>query len=134
MNNELVLYTASSGIAMTPTASDVPAMMTYNRALKQRDADKIVQAVNAGLYDMAAEYIWSRTINILKKDIMQFGDEFVAEMLDRPNGDIDSISEYEIISLSADLGFINKTAKMEFLQYSETIQHYMSDTDPDEVS
>ena len=81
---------------------------------------------------MAAEYIWSRTINILKKDIMQFGDEFVAEMLDRPNGDIDSISEYEIISLSADLGFINKTAKMEFLQYSETIQHYMSDTDPDE--
>lgn len=132
MNNELVLYTASSGIAMAPTASDVPAMMTYNRALKQRDADKIVQAVNAGLYDMAAEYIWSRTINILKKDIMQFGDEFVAEMLDRPNGDIDSISEYEIISLSADLGFINKTAKMEFLQYSETIQHYMSDTDPDE--
>ena len=106
--------------------------MTYNRALKQRDADKIVQAVNAGLYDMAAEYIWSRTINILKKDIMQFGDEFVAEMLDRPNGDIDSISEYEIISLSADLGFINKTAKMEFLQYSETIQHYMSDTDPGE--
>ena len=132
MNNELVLYTASSGITITPTASDVPAMMTYNRALKQRDADKIVQAVNAGLYDMAAEYIWSRTINILKKDIMQFGDEFVAEMLDRPNGDIDSISEYEIISLSADLGFINKTAKMEFLQYSETIQHYMSDTDPDE--
>lgn len=132
MDNELVLYTASSGIAMTPTASDVPAMMKYNKALKQRDADKIIHAVNAGLYDMAAEYIWSRTINILKKDIMQFGDEFVAEMLDRPNGDIESISEYEIISLSADLGFINKTAKMEFLQYSETLQHYMSDTDPDE--
>lgn len=132
MNNELVLYTASSGITMLPSASSVPAMMEYNRALKPREAEKIVQAVNAGLYDMAAEYIWSRTISILKKDIMQFGDEFVAEMLDRPYGDIDSISEYEIISLSADLGFINKTAKMEFLQYSETIQHYMSETDPDE--
>ena len=117
---------------MTPSASDVPAMMQYNRALKPREAEKVVQAVNAGLYDMAAEYIWSRTISILKKDIMQFGDDFVAEMLDRPYGDIDSISEYEVISLSADLGFINKTAKMEFLQYSETIQHYMSDTDPDE--
>lgn len=132
MSNELALYTASSGILMPPTAADIPAMMKCNRALKQRDAEKIVQAVQAGLYDMAAEYIWSRTINILKKDIMQFGDEFVSEMLDRPNGDIDSISEYEIISLSADLGFINKTAKMEFLQYSETIQHYMSDDDPDE--
>lgn len=132
MNNELALYTASAGIVMTPSASDVPAMMQYNRALKPREAEKVVQAVNAGLYDMAAEYIWSRTISILKKDIMQFGDDFVAEMLDRPYGDIDSISEYEVISLSADLGFINKTAKMEFLQYSETIQHYMSDTDPDE--
>lgn len=132
MNNELMLYTAPSGIAITPSASDVPAMMAYNRALKKRDAEKVVQAVNAGLYDMAAEYIWSRTISILKKDIMQFGDEFVAEMLDRPNGDIDSISEYEIISLSADLGFINKTAKMEFLQFSETIQHYMSEGDPNE--
>ena len=84
MNNELVLYTASSGITMIPSASDVPAMMQYNRALKPREAEKIVQAVSAGLYDMAAEYIWSRTISILKKDIMQFGDEFVAEMLDRP--------------------------------------------------
>ena len=132
MSNELELYTASSGIMMPPAAVDIPAMMKCNRALKQRDAEKIIQAVQAGLYDMAAEYIWSRTINILKKDIMQFGDEFVSEMLDRPNGDVDSISEYEIISLSADLGFINKTAKMEFLQYSETIQHYMSDDDPDE--
>lgn len=132
MDSELVLYTAPSGIAMTPSASDLPAMMTYNRALKPRETEKIVQAVNVGLYDMAAEYVWSRTINILKKDIMQFGDEFVAEMLDRPNGDIDSISEYEIISLSADLGFINKTAKMEFLQFSETIQHYRSDNEPDE--
>ena len=132
MDNELVLYTAPSGISMTPSALDLPVMMTYNRALKQRETEKIIQAVNVGLYDMAAEYVWSRTINILKKDIMQFGDEFVAEMLDRPNGDIDSISEYEIISLSADLGFINKTAKMEFLQFSETIQHYRSDDEPDE--
>lgn len=132
MNNELVLYTASSGIQLSPTVTDVPAMMTYNRALKPRDAENITIAVQNGLYEMAAEYIWSRTINILKNDIMQFGDDFVSEMLDRPNGDIDSISEYEIISLSADLGFINKTAKMEFLQYSETLQHYMSNDEAEE--
>lgn len=132
MNNDLILYTAPSGIQMASSIVDVPAMMDYNKALKKNDADKIVQAVQIGLYDMAAEYIWSRTINILKRDILQLGSEFVCEMLDRPNGEIDSISEYEVISLSADLGFINKTAKMEFLQYSETIQHFMSNEDPSE--
>lgn len=132
MSNDLALYTAAAGITMPSIAMSVPAMMEYNKALKQRETEKIVQAVQAGLYDMAAEYIWSRTINMLKKDILQFGEEFVAEMLDRPSGDVDSISEREIIALSADLGFINKTAKMEFLQYSETIQHYMSDNDSDE--
>lgn len=132
MNNELVLYTAPSGIQIASSANDVSEMMSYNRALKPNEAEKIVQAVQIGLYDMAGEYIWSRTINILKRDILQLGSEFVCEMLDRPNGDVDSISEYEIITLSADLGFINKTAKMEFLQYSETIQHFMSNDDSEE--
>lgn len=132
MNNTLALYSAPSGIQIQPTTAGVPAMMAYNRALKKADAEKFITAVNNQLYDMAAEYIWSRTINILKKEIMQLGSEFVCEMLDRPNSDVDSISEYEIITLSADLGFINKTAKMEFIQFSETIQHFMSDDTTEE--
>ena len=41
---------------------------TVHQSHAERDAEKIVQAVNAELYDMAAEYIWSRTINILNKN------------------------------------------------------------------
>lgn len=126
MGNEIILYSASTGIQISQKCCDVATLMEYNRLLKPREAEKVVKAVDGQLYDMAAEYLWSRTINILKKDILQFGNEFVAEMLDRPNGEIDTISEYEIITLSADLGFINNTAKMEFLQFSETIQHFMS--------
>lgn len=126
MSNEIILYSASTGIQIPQRCCDVLSLMEYNKLLKPREAEKVVKAVDGQLYDMAAEYMWSRTINILKKDILQFGNEFVAEMLDRPNGDIDTISEYEIITLSADLGFINNTAKMEFLQFSETIQHFMS--------
>lgn len=132
MNNTLTLYSAPSGIQIHPTIAEVPAMMAYNKVLKQADAQKFIKAVDNQLYDMAAEYIWSRTIYILKKDIMQLGSDFVCEMLDRPNSDVDSISEYEIITLSADLGFINKTAKMEFIQFSETIQHFMSDDTTEE--
>lgn len=127
MNKSLSLYTIPSGIDIKKSISEVPVMMKFNKVLKAQEVKKFLVAVDNELYDMAAEYIWSRTINVLKKEILQLGSGFVCEMLDRPNSDIDSVSEYEIISLSADLGFINKTAKMEFVQYNETIRHYMSE-------
>lgn len=132
MSKGLVLYEESYGVTI-PNTTDVKTLVACNKSLPGRDIKKIITAVDNELYDMAAEYIWSRTINTLKQNIMKFGEEFVAEMLDRPDTSVgDIISEFEIISLSADLGFINKTAKMEFLQFSETIQHFMSNDDPEE--
>lgn len=131
--NQIALYQESAGVVSVPDTNDVAALMRCNRTLSNNDANKIVKAFNNGLYDMAAEYIWSRTISTLKKNIMRFGEEFVAEMLDRPDiSSVDDISEYEVITLSSDLGFINQTAKIEFMQFSEIIQHYMSNEDPDE--
>lgn len=132
--NQVALYQESAGVVAVPDTNDVAILMSYNRSLSSKDANKIVKAFDNELYDMAAEYIWSRTINTLKKNIMKFGEEFVAEMLDRPDiSSVEDISEYEVITLSADLGFINQTAKIEFMQFSEIIQHYMSNEDPDEA-
>ena len=132
--NEVALYQESAGVVAVPDTNDVAILMSYNRSLSSNDANKIVKAFDNELYDMAAEYIWSRTINTLKKNIMKFGEEFVAEMLDRPDiSSVEDISEYEVITLSSDLGFINQTAKIEFIQFSEIIQHYMSNEDPDEA-
>jgi len=132
--NQVALYQESAGVVTVPDTNDVAVLMSYNRSLSNNDANKIVKAFDNELYDMAAEYIWSRTINTLKKNIMKFGEEFVAEMLDRPDiSSVEDISEYEVITLSSDLGFINQTAKIEFMQFSEIIQHYMSNEDPDEA-
>lgn len=131
--NQVALYQESAGVVAVPETNDVATLMSFNRSLSNNDANKIVKAYDNGLYDMAAEYIWSRTISTLKKNIMKFGEEFVAEMLDRPDiSSVDDISEYEVITLSSDLGFINQTAKIEFMHFSEIIQHYMSNEDPDE--
>ncbi len=131
--NEIVLYQESAGITILPNVADVSELISYNKSLAPKDAQKVVKAYENGLYDMAAEYIWSRTINTLKKNILNFGEDFVAEMLDRPDSmSVEDITDYEIITLSSDLGFINKTAKIEFLQFSEIIQHYMSNDEPDE--
>ena len=132
--NQVALYQESAGVGAVPDTNDVAILMSYNRSLSSNDANKIVKAFDNELYDMAAEYIWSRTISTLKKNIMKFGEEFVAEMLDRPDiSSVEDISEYEVITLSSDLGFINQTAKIEFMQFSEIIQHYMSNEDPDEA-
>lgn len=132
--NQVALYQESAGVVALPDTNDVAILMSYNRSLSSNDANKIVKAFDNELYDMAAEYIWSRTISTLKKNIMKFGEEFVAEMLDRPDiSSVEDISEYEVITLSSDLGFINETAKIEFMQFSEIIQHYMSNEDPDEA-
>lgn len=131
--NQVALYQESAGVVTVPDTNDIAILMSYNKSLSNNDANKIVKAFNSGLNDMAAEYIWSRTINTLKKNIMKFGEEFVAEMLDRPDiSSVEDISDYEVITLSSDLGFINQTAKIEFMQFSEIIQHYMSNEDPDE--
>ena len=82
--NEITLYQESTGISL-PNVMNISTLMSYNRCLSQKDANKVVKAYENGLYDMAAEYIWSRTINTLKKNIMKFGEDFVAEMLDRPD-------------------------------------------------
>lgn len=133
MMNQIVLYQESMGVAAIPDTTDVATLMGFNRILSINDANKVIKAFDNGLYDMAAEYIWSRTISTLKKNIMKFGEEFVAEMLDRPDIlSVDDISEYDVITLSSDLGFINQTAKVEFMQFSEIIQHYMSNDDPNE--
>lgn len=132
MSNSIVLYSAASGVEIASDSNGISDFMTYNKLLKPREVEKILLAVNNQLYDMAAEYLWSRTIGNLKKEIFQLGNDFVAEMLDRPNGDVESISEYEIIVLAADLGIINKTAKMKFLHFSEDIQHFRSENDDDE--
>lgn len=131
--NQVMLYQESTGVVAVPETNDVSTLMSFNRTLSAKDANKIVKAFDNGLFDMAAEYIWSRTISTLKKNIMKFGEEFVAEMLDRPDvSSVEDISEYDVITLSSDLGFINQTAKIEFMQFSEIIQHYMSNEDSDE--
>lgn len=133
MNDSLVLYQPLNYSVQLPNTTNIVELLKYNHCLPENDAKKVVVAYDNGLYDMAAEYIWSRTINTLKRDILKFGEDFVEEMIDRPSIDsVDDISEYEIISLAADLGFIDKTAKIEFVQYSEIIHHYMSKDDEEE--
>ena len=49
--------------------------------LSLKEQMKIVQTYNAEMYDMAAEYVWMRTINVLREKLSVFGDDFIADMV-----------------------------------------------------
>jgi len=129
MTKAITLWKSPNENSLPSNISDIGALSDYIKAIKPRDTNKIESAFLSELYDMAAEFTWNRMINLLRDKVLSFGKDFVLEMLGRHDSGSDSsdfLSEVEIINLAADLGFINKTAKMQLLQDSETIRHYAS--------
>ncbi|MFI2801507.1 hypothetical protein ACH2G3_27170 [Bacillus cereus] len=137
MANEIVLWDSPNGARIPATVASVSELSGYINMLSPREIDRIKVSFEAGLFDMATEYTWNRTIAVLRDKIMSFGKEFVLEMLGRNEDSLsdssDFLSDVDIINLSADLGLINKTAKILFLQNSELLKHYLVRTVEDEL-
>jgi hypothetical protein len=125
VSNELALWDSPNGITI-PASADLSAIISLNKSLNVRELGKLSKAYEHELYDMAAEYVWSRAINVLKERVLQLGEEFVLEMLGKEGSDAYEISEVEVINLAADLGFVNKKAKLDFMHNVEIINYYAS--------
>ncbi|MGX4584518.1 hypothetical protein [Paenibacillus chitinolyticus] len=131
--DSMVLWHANTSVTVSLVDADkANEIIPYAIGLRENEKKKIVQAFDAKLYDMATEYTWKRTINKLKSAVLKFGIDFVLEMLGRPSANIDNpedtLTETDIINLSADLGIIDRTAKLLMLQQVELINHF---TDPE---
>lgn len=95
--------------------------------LTHKEQIKIIQTFKAEMYDMSAEYVWMRTINILREKLSVFGDDFIADMIGGNSFEsIKDISEDSIIDLAADIGYINQAARIQFKQISELLYYYQS--------
>ncbi|MGE6367206.1 hypothetical protein ACQKD9_26590 [Bacillus paramycoides] len=132
-NNLPVVWGANQGLSIPGNElMQINRVVEYNKRLYPREVQTIVKAFDNDLYDMAIEYTWTRTFNILRERVMSFGNDFVLEMLGRTDEDtLDSLSEIETVRLAADLGIINETAKMRFMHVIELIQHYSSRKAPE---
>ncbi|QCT04385.1 hypothetical protein E6C60_3677 [Paenibacillus algicola] len=139
MSNQIVLWDSPNGADLPANVSSIIDITGYvnMHMLSKKEVAKIQAAFTSELYDMAVEYTWNRTINILRQKVLSFGREFVLEMLgraeDSPGDQDDFLSEVDIINLSADLGLINKTAKMLFINSSELIRHFLDRNTEDEL-
>jgi hypothetical protein len=133
-NNLPAVWGANQGLSIPKTdLLVIDKIVDYNKRLYPREVQTIVKAFKSDLYDMAIEYTWTRTFNILRERVMSFGKDFVLEMLGRTEeNSLDSLSEVETVRLAADLGIINETAKLRFMQVIELIQHYSSRKAPED--
>ncbi|MGK9251821.1 hypothetical protein [Paenibacillus humicus] len=137
MSSQIVPWNSPNGADLPANAADIVQLTSYVNMLSAKEVAKIRSAYSTELYDMAVEYTWNRTINILREKVSSFGKEFVLEMLGRTEESVsdqdDFLSEIDIINLSADLGLINKTAKMLFTNSSELIRHFLKRGTEDEL-
>ena len=109
-----------------------------SKALQLRDKERNQVATNfqAGNYELAASFVWLRTMALLKTQLAKLGMEFIGELLQRPSIDEYSdvrtvVSDTEAISLARDLGMITSAQTMRLFHSQETIAHFTGlDNDP----
>lgn len=95
--------------------------------LSESEQGKVIRAFNSQMYDMSVEYIWLRTINLLKDKLSVYGDDFIADMIGGNYFEsVKDISENSIIDLAADIGIINQAARIQFRQSSDLLYYYQS--------
>jgi len=125
------------GLPAVPDTLSDPTEIA-DRALQLRDRERRQVASNfaAGNFELAATFIWMRTMALLKKQLAALGMEFIGELLQRP--DIDefsdvstAVSDAEAISLARDLGMLTPLQTIRLLQSQEIVTHFASiENDP----
>jgi len=134
--SNIVPWNSPNGVELPVNACTVTELTPFINNLTPKEIHKVSNAFESELFDMATEYVWNRTINVLREKVLSFGKDFVLEMLGRNDNYFDSddfISDVDVINLAADLGFINKTAKLKFTHCSEMIKHFTSRSTEEEM-
>jgi hypothetical protein len=139
LNSQIILWQGPSGLCIPHNINNASQIINYGSGLKLQDKNKIIQAFNAGAFDMGAEFIWRRSMSRLRTSLATLGMKFIAEMLNRE--DIDEFSspesvlnDYDTIRLAESLGMISTTGAMRLRHAFESISHFSSQQSDEELS
>src|SRR5580698_400749 len=133
-------WEAQESVLVPVTAKNVEDIVPFARQLSVRETKQIINAYNAGSYEMMASFVWSKAMAALRKHLASLGMEFIGEMLGRP--DIDehssierSVTDFDAIRLAADLGMIGQTEALRMSHSFQTVTHFANrDDESDESS
>lgn len=129
--SEIVLWDATAPIKISDKVTEPSKIAEVALLLRPREREQIVSSFNAGHFEVASAYVWQRAMTLLKKQLATLGNEFVGELLQRPDIDESSdinaaVSDREAISLARDLGMLSPTQAMRLVHSQEVVQHFAS--------
>ena len=87
----MVPWTSSTTSAITDSTTSIPIIANAALQLRDRERSQVIANFEAGHYEVATTFVWQRTIALLKKQLAKLGNEFISELLQRP--DIDNNSD-----------------------------------------
>lgn len=132
-DNAVALWQGNEGVRL-PKIADLSTMLSYNYQLKEREITGISLNYSSGLFEIAAETIWNRSIDILRDRVLALGVQFVSEMVGLDNLQyVQNLPAFEVINIAMDLGFIDATGKMRLMHANEIIQHYIKRNTDEEM-
>jgi hypothetical protein len=130
-SNAITLWDAPTLVAISDKITD-PAKITNSALLlRPRERNQILASLEAGHFEVATTFVWQRTMTLLKKQLSTLGNEFVGELLQRPDIDENSeitsvVSDREAVSLARDLGMLTATQAMRLVHSQEIVNHFAS--------
>jgi hypothetical protein len=138
MSKELLIWSGPDGINIPAKANLISEIVPYANYLSEKQKNQIVNAFNAGAFDMAAEYAWKKAMTKLKETIATLGMKFIGEILGRDDINdftpIDNVlTDYSTIILAEQLGVIGNTAALKLRQANELISHYFSGKSDEDI-
>ena len=113
-----------------PKGVSTPLEITsYAQQLSNRDKRQISAAFDGEFYEMGMNFLWTRTIAALKKELSNVGISLVGEMLGKSDveedDDIDDIlTTKESIRLAEELGVVSSTDAMRLRHTNEIVTHF----------
>lgn len=133
MSDNIQLWKAASVSIVPQESENIQDIICFSDVtnLSENQKNQIIGAFNAKAYDMAAEYVWRKTITKLREAILNLGNDFIKELLQRSDSDdnlqIDSLlTDYNTINLAEQLGMISGEGALDLRQSLETLQFYFS--------
>src|SRR5260370_5865404 len=136
MASQVALWSPPTQLAALDTLSNPAQIVSKALQLRERERNQIAMNFQAGNFELASSFIWIRTMALLKKQLAWLGNEFIGELLQRP--DIDEFSDIsaavadsEGISLARDLGILTPLQTLRLLQSQAIVNHFAAvENDP----
>ena len=115
-----------------PLVTNVSELLRFGVALPQPVRDKVATYYQIGDFVTAANSVWNRAINLLRKRILSLGEEFVADMVESDDLDyVRNLPAYRVIDLAHELGFIDKAGRRK-LQSANEQNNFFNNTDAED--